>query len=343
MYLLLDFCNSSGVLRVFYILKIVLTIILIVLPLIVMIATAISMFKVIIDGKSDTMKNTLLVSFKRIIAALIVFLLPGIMEFVFTSLVEMNVDFATCVTNANQDYIKKREAEEKTEREENLKNYKDQLNKDLADQAEKEKEENDKIGEMLDKNKDKVDQNNSGGPNDGEILSSGTEGEYFAPLQNSKGGSSSSITGGCSNGSPVYHDVYAAIGTPVYAPYDGTAKYIQSNCQGVLYSFGNQVRVFKDDGTYIVYAHFSKFPAGIDMPITKDCPYKNSSDSQCGSGHCSAGMTSSKVAEVQVKKGQLIGYTGTTGNSLGPHLHVEIHEKGSSACVTDPWAAFGMR
>ena len=125
------------------------------------------MFKVITDGKSDSMKNTLLISFKRILAALIVFLLPGIMEFVFSSLVEMNVDFASCVTNANQDYIKKREAEEKTEREENLKDYKEQLNKDLADQAEKEKEENDKIGEILDKNKDKLEQeqnsNNSGG------------------------------------------------------------------------------------------------------------------------------------------------------------------------------------
>jgi hypothetical protein len=211
MYLLLDFCNSSGVLKVFYILKITLTIVLTILPLIVIIGTTISMFKVITDGKSDSMKNTLLISFKRILAALIVFLLPGIMEFVFSSLVEMNVDFASCVTNANQDYIKKREAEEKTEREENLKDYKEQLNKDLADQAEKEKEENDKIGEILDKNKNELEQNNSGGPNDGEILSSGTEGEYFAPLQNSKGGSGASITGGCSNGSPVYHDVYAAI------------------------------------------------------------------------------------------------------------------------------------
>ena len=49
------------------------------------------------------------------------------------------------------------------------------------------------------------------------------------------------------------------------------------------------------------------------------------------------------LSEVSVKKGQLIGYSGTTGNSLGPHLHVEIHEQGSRTCVTDPWAAFGMR
>ena len=42
-----------------------------------------------------------------------------------------------------------------------------------------------------------------------------------------------------------------------------------------------------------------------------------------------------------VKKGDLIGYLGNTGNSTGPHLHIEIHKGGS--CIEDPYAAFGMR
>lgn len=334
MLLSLDFCNSSGVLRVFYILKISLNIVFIIIPIIIIITTIINLFKIIISGKEDNLKEILSTTIKKLIAGLIIFFLPSLFNYLFTNLAELKVDIATCITKANLSYIEKREKEEELERDEEYqKRIQERKEYELLEQAKQ---------EQISQKKEEY---NNGGSLEGEILSSGTSGTYFAPLQNSKGSSNASVTGGCSNENPVYHDVYASIGTPVYAPYDGIAKYIQSNCNGVLYSFGNQVRVYANDGsgTYITYAHFSKFPDGIEMPITTDCPYKSSSGSSCGAGHCSVGMTSTKIAEVSVKKGQLIGYTGTTGNSLGPHLHVEIHENGSSACVTDPWAAFGMR
>lgn len=334
---LLNFCESSGVLRTFYILKICFNLVLTILPIIVMVMFMINAFKALVDGKSDSLKEVFHRNVKRLIAALMVFLIPSMMNFIFTTLVSMDVDFASCWTNASLEGINNASSNEQQKLEEEK-----EATKEALLEASKERDALDKArNEVI---KQQREEYNNGGELEGEVLTNGTEGKYFAPFAgNVKAPSNSSVTGGCANTSPVYHDIYASIGTPVYAPYDGTAKYIQSNCNGVLYSFGNQVRVFKEDGTYITYAHFSKYPEGIDMPITQDCTNKSSSGSKCGAGHCAAGMTSTQVAEVKVKKGQLIGYTGTTGNSLGPHLHVEIHEQGSRTCVTDPWAAFGMR
>ena len=333
---LLNVCNSSGVLRTLYILKLAVQITMTILPIIVITLFMINAFKAVIDGKSESLKEVFQLNVKRLIDALIVFLIPGMLDFVFSSLVTMDVEFATCWTNANLDGINQAALDEEKTLEEERKATKEAL-------AEAAKERNALEAARNEIIKQQREEYNNGGRLRTEVLSKGTEGDYFAPLQNKKAGSGSpSLTGGCSNNSPVYHDIGASVGTPVYAPYDGIAKYYQSHCNGVLYSYGNQVRVFKEDGsgTYVIYAHFSKFPEGINMPVTADCV---KSTKRCGAGHCTSGMTNAQIAEVKVKKGQLIGWTGNSGNSAGPHLHVEIHENGSRACITDPWAVFGMR
>lgn len=87
-------------------------------------------------------------------------------------------------------------------------------------------------------------------------------------------------------------DIQAGMGTPVFASADGivvNAKFVGT--------WGNYVRINHGSlGVQTGYAHLSRFA----------------------------------VSEGDhVRKGQVIGYVGSTGNSTGPHLHYEIYERNS--------------
>ena len=100
-------------------------------------------------------------------------------------------------------------------------------------------------------------------------------------------------------------DIGAAYAAAIVAANAGTVTLAGWNS-----GFGNCVIIDHGGGKATLYAHMSSYSV-------------------------STGQT--------VSKGQRIGSVGSTGNSTGPHLHVEIHENGSSVCVTDPFKAFGMR
>jgi murein DD-endopeptidase MepM/ murein hydrolase activator NlpD len=87
-----------------------------------------------------------------------------------------------------------------------------------------------------------------------------------------------------------YHtgvDFAVKIGTPVLAVDDG--KIVNANWGK---SYGKQV-VMKVDGGFVIYAHLNAV-------------------------RCKPGQ--------KVKKGQIIGESGNTGNSSGPHLHFEMRD-----------------
>jgi murein DD-endopeptidase MepM/ murein hydrolase activator NlpD len=86
-------------------------------------------------------------------------------------------------------------------------------------------------------------------------------------------------------------------GTPVMAATDGTVTTKYD------VSFGNMAVVTAPDGTETWYCHLS----------------------------------STKIRSGQVKAGDTIGYSGSSGNSTGPHLHFEVHPGGGSAIDPLPW------
>ena len=98
-------------------------------------------------------------------------------------------------------------------------------------------------------------------------------------------------------------DLRAAVGTPVYAAEDGTVDWAQAwdgKSTAGNQSYGNLVRIrhadYKGGKLQTLYAHL---------------------DSYC-------------VAYGQaVKEGELIGYSGSTGNVTGPHLHFEVRLSGT--------------
>jgi len=97
-------------------------------------------------------------------------------------------------------------------------------------------------------------------------------------------------------GKKTFHrgqDFAVRVGTPVYAPADGAVEVVRASREGS----GNYLRILHTYGFSSSYSHLSKFAA--------------------------------KRGDF-VKKGDLIGYSGNTGISSGPHLHYEIRFVGRS-------------
>lgn len=101
-------------------------------------------------------------------------------------------------------------------------------------------------------------------------------------------------------------DFTLPIGTPIHSARRGRVvqvvkKYTEGGIRNDLLSKANSILIQHDDGTIGNYAHLKK-----DGVVVNEGDY--------------------------VEEGQLIGYSGNTGYSQGPHLHFEVHKpkKGST-------------
>lgn len=141
---------------------------------------------------------------------------------------------------------------------------------------------------------------------------------YYYPL-----GKKSYFKNADKNNGNRNHDCMQGEGTPVYAACDGTVEFCQImgtyNGKYTTVSYGNVIYL-TGSGVKFTYAHLSRFE-GVTL--------KYSSGKAWGSTYTKVkNRKKYTIATKHVKAGELIGYVGTTGNSSGAHLHLEIYVNG---------------
>ncbi|MCG8184291.1 M23 family metallopeptidase [Tenacibaculum piscium] len=102
-------------------------------------------------------------------------------------------------------------------------------------------------------------------------------------------------------------------GIPIYAPANGYVSRLKVS----QYGFGKAIYLNHPNGYTTVYAHLKKFETAIEKYV-KNIQYRKK--------NYQTGNIFTKKDLFPIKKGQLIGYTGDTGGSGGPHLHYEIRD-----------------
>lgn len=93
----IEFCSYSGVLKAFKIIGIVLKVVSIVAPILLIIVTVVSISKTILSGDSGDFSKHIGTFVKRLIAAVAIFFIPSIFDFIFNNLVLNDTsEYKTC-------------------------------------------------------------------------------------------------------------------------------------------------------------------------------------------------------------------------------------------------------
>lgn len=101
-------------------------------------------------------------------------------------------------------------------------------------------------------------------------------------------------------------------GKAIYSIGEGYVVKVSVNTDG----FGKAVYVRHPNGMTSVYAHLSDFAPRLRCIV----------NSYRAVHHCDTLAINLQATQMPVSRGQLIAFSGNTGHSMGPHLHLEVHE-----------------
>lgn len=165
---LLNLCSNSNILMVFLIIKYGLSIVCTIVPIIVIFNTIVPIFKSVITPAE--LQKQIVPIVKTILAGLIIFLLPTILEFIFTGLLDYNdPTLSNCFANAtieNINRLREKEAEErKNELSQNKKKTEQELKKRQEEQAKKNEILKQQREELERKKQEQAAANNNSGDN----------------------------------------------------------------------------------------------------------------------------------------------------------------------------------
>jgi len=108
-------------------------------------------------------------------------------------------------------------------------------------------------------------------------------------------------------------------GQKIFSIEDGYVSRIEVN----NYGYGKVIYIDHFNGFTSVYAHLKNFSPELDKYIKSEL-YKSKRNSI---------KKFPKKNQLKISKGQVIGYSGNTGRSFGPHLHFEIRDTKSQDAV----------
>ncbi len=104
-----------------------------------------------------------------------------------------------------------------------------------------------------------------------------------------------------------------SIGHPMYAVNDGYIYRIATNFNG----YGKALHLKTNDGNIAVYGHLTSFSNQLETRLFE---LQNNNQSYFVNKYFARD-------EYPIKRGEIIGYSGNSGGSMGPHLHFELRNE----------------